>query len=490
MKQKSSFSTQDIPGQPGVYVFRNSAGDVIYVGKAKNLRKRMASYFQPSRRRTQDIKLRSLINSIEYFECYPVKSESEAFLLESRLVKQYSPRYNVELRDDKRYLLVCVDPHEPYPRLRLTRLKKDDGRIYIGPFPHAGVLRRTINFLARRFGLRTCSPRTPDAATRQHCLERAFRSCSRPCVGGCSAEEYDARLRQALRVLEGATEEIEEELKQDMQQLAEKEKFEEAARVRDMLENLRAVGKAGRMRSFERATLRTRASVNSLEDVQRTLGLADLPHVVECFDISNIGGLMAVGSMVCFRDGKPSRKDYRRYRVRTVEGSNDFAMMREVVTRRYRRVHDEGRRLPDLVVIDGGVGQLNAVIQGLADEGIPPLPVLGLAKRQEEIYLPGCGDPLQLEPHDPARKFLQAVRDEAHRFALAYHHTLRRRRISNSVLTEIEGIGPRRREELLRVFGSVKRLREASEEEIRTKVPGLGPKLTRTLVDFLKQHSS
>ena len=482
------FSPQDVPSSPGVYVFRNASGDVIYVGKARSLRKRLGSYFQPSRRARADAKLRALLNSIDSYEVYTVTSEGEALLLESRMIKEYRPRYNVELRDDKRFLYICVDLTESFPRLRLTRIRKEDGRIYFGPFPRAGVLRATVTFLARRFQLRTCRPRHPDASTRRHCLKRVFQHCCCPCVGEVTAEQYGERLEQALNILRGETAEAIAELTKQMEGFAADLKFEQAAGVRDMIDNLRFVCDPTR-RNFARAKLDPGAVPNAAVDALReALGLQNKPEVIDCFDISNIGGHMAVGSVVCFRSGKPARKEYRRFRVKTEGAEDDTARMHEVVFRRLARLLSEGRGGPDLIVIDGGRGQLNAAIKALSQAGMAPLPVLSLAKKREEVYLPGRTDPLVLPRDNAGLKLLQAVRDEAHRFALAYHRDLRRKRIADSILNEVEGIGPRRREQLLRHFGSARKLRRASPEEIAAAVPGLGPKLAARLHEFLEQH--
>ncbi len=483
---KAEFSLQDAPNSPGVYVFRNSSGDVIYVGKAKALRRRLANYFQPSRARTADIKLRSLIHSIQSVEILPVHSEAEALLLESRLVKQFNPRYNVELRDDKRFLVVAIDLNDPFPRLVLSRLKKDDGRAYFGPFPRARVLRQTVRFLSTYFGLRTCAAARPDEAAFRHCLDSVVRLCCCPCQGKVSPEDYRVRVEGLLAALRGDVGEIVARLDADMKRLAGAHKFEEAARVRDTIENIRYVCDVERRRSFERVV---RAPVRTPQDavaaLQQALGLARAPETIECFDISNIGGILAVASLVCFRQGRPSPKDYRRFRIRTVSGADDFAMMGEAVGRRYARLLAEGRPLPDLVVIDGGAGQLGAAVRALLGAGAPPLPVLGLAKKREEVYLPGREAPLTLDRHHPGLHLLQAVRDEAHRFALLYHLTLRRRRTAESILDDVEGVGQTRKEQLLRAFGSVAGLRQATPEAMCQRVPGLGRDVAQRIADTL-----
>jgi excinuclease ABC subunit C len=483
------FSAQDVPTSPGVYVFRNAAGEVIYVGKARSLRKRLATYFQPSRERRADPKLRALIHSIEAYEIHEVASESEALLLESRLIKQYHPRYNVDLRDDKRFLHICADPAEPFPRLKLVRIRNEDNRVYFGPFPHARVLRETIHFLCRRFGLRNCKVRTPVPETRKHCLEHVIRDCCCPCTGEVTAAQYRERLEAAFAVLRGENVKAIAELKERMEAEAARMNFEEAARLRDMITNLKVIGV--RTRNFSRTTLETRhhgPQLEAVEALQQALGMAGPPGVIECFDMSNIGGKFAVGSMVCFRDGRPSSVDYRRFRIRSPDAADDTAMMKEVLCRRYKRLLAEGKKLPDLIVVDGGRGQLNVAVAALREVGASPLPVLGLAKKREEIHLPGRPAPVVLARHHAGLRLLQAIRDEAHRFALAYHRTLRRRRIANSILAEIPGIGEERRTRLLKAFGSVRNMLRATPAEIAAAVPGIGLKTATTVWETIRNR--
>ncbi len=494
MQRKEDFSTQNIPSSPGVYVFRDRSGQVIYIGKAKVLRKRLASYFQASRNRTADPKLRSLINSISFFEYSEVKNEAEALLLESRLIKQYGPRYNIELTDDKRYLLIRVDPRESFPRLKLVRIKRDDQQLYFGPFPHARSLRATAEYLSRRFGLRTCKVANPDEAACKHCLDSAIRNCSRPCLGKISSEDYHKRLDQAIAVLRGQAGELLEELSNEMRNYAQRRQFELAARRRDILANLKAVCRFGGLRTFERQTLLNRKIRDSQSREESTvqlteaLGLAKPVKIIEGFDVSNIGGNMATASQVCFIDGRPASSRYRRFRIRGVQGIDDFAMIREAVSRRCRRLTEETGEPPDLLVIDGGSGQLNAAISSMSELGMEPIPVIGLAKKQEEIFLPGRSEPLVLPRDHQGLRLLQAIRDEAHRFALAYHHNLRRRRLADSVLMEIEGIGRKRAEKLLKTFGTVSRLRQAKAQDIAAAAPGLGEQKAQYVLDFLKQR--
>jgi excinuclease ABC subunit C len=464
-----------------VYVFRDVAGRVIYVGKAVDLRRRLAQYFQKSRQRLADPRLRSLVGSIAAWECHPVRSETEALLLESRLIKEYAPHYNILLRDDKRFLLLKLDLREPLPRLRAVRLRKDDGARYLGPFPQGRAVRATAEFLTRRFGLRSCRVAVPDETAHRHCLASIVKDCSAPCVGKVTPEQYQERVAALLSVLEGDLAVVVGELRERMAAAAAARQFEKAAEWRDLIDNLETVC-GTKNRSFRFAALPASASGSAaVADLRDALRISQDPDPIEAFDISNIGGTLAVASMVRFRGGRPDRAGYRRFRIRTVEGSDDFAMMAETLGREYgRRLReggeDGGAGLPGLIVIDGGKGQLNAALKALVEAGCPPLPILGLAKRQEEIFLPGRDEPLVLERHRPALRLLQTVRDEAHRFAIAYHRELRDRRIRESLLDEIPGIGPARKQALLSAFGSIRRLRQASAAEIAERVPGLGAK--------------
>ncbi len=485
----TKFSAQDVPNAPGVYVFRNQAGEVIYVGKAKSLRKRLGHYFQPSRNRTADPKLRALIHSIASYETFRVSSETEALLFESRLIKQYHPRYNTDLRDDKRFLHICVDPSEVYPRLQLVRIRKNDKRIYFGPFPRAGALRQTVDFLSKRFRLRTCSLRSPGLQAHKHCMEQRLKHCMCPCIGSVSADEYGDRLAEALAVLEGRGGTVLDDVTADMQTAAAALDFEKAAVLRDLIDNLRSVCDP-RRRDFRHATLRSGedACAEAVDALQAELGLRARPEVIECFDISMIAGQLAVGSMVCFRGGKPCKKYYRRFRIRRPNATDDTAMMREVLERRYAKDRAGRESMPDLIVVDGGRGQLGAAVAALRAVEAEPVPVIGLAKREEEIIVPGQRQPIRLARHHAALKLLQAIRDEAHRFALTYNRALRRRRIADSVLSEIRGVGPARRQRLLTVFGSVRKLAEATPDEIAAAVPGVGVTLADEILIRIRER--
>ncbi len=483
---RNDYHPGEIPAKPGVYVFRDRFGKVIYVGKAVNLRRRLGNYFQPARASRADAKLRSLINSIGYWEYFEVKNEDEALILESRLIKEYAPHYNVLMRDDKRYLLLKLNEDDPFPTLVPARVKKDDRARYFGPFPKGGALKQTLEFLLTHFKLRSCRTSTPDEETRKHCLKRMVRDCCEPCSGKCTPAEYRERLHCMLAVLEGDIKPLVAELRERMAKLAAAQKFELAARTRDVIENLEAVfGRA--TRSFEGATLPNAAGMEAVTELAEALRLPILPRRIEGFDISNILGTLAVGSMVVMLDGKAAPSEYRRFRIKTVFQSDDFAMMREVVTRRYSRRLRENLEMPDLILIDGGKGQLKMAHAALQELGVGDIPILGLAKRNEEIFLPGRSESMVLSRFSGALRVLQTLRDEAHRFAISYHRELRQQRLQQSLLDEISGVGEVRKKELLRVFGSVRALRKASAAEIAEKVPGLGDALAEKIREYLRR---
>lgn len=486
------YHPSEIPAKPGVYMFRDRFGKVIYVGKARDLRRRLGNYFQPSRRRTGDAKLRSLINSIWEWSYQVVKSEDEALILESSLIKTYAPHYNILMRDDKRYLLLKVDESEKFPTLTAVRLRKPDNARYFGPFPHGTALHMTRDFLLAHFGLRGCKTSEPNEETRKHCLKRLVKDCCAPCTGQVSAEEYREKLNNALAVLEGDIAPVREAIKAQMLAAAAEQKFEKAAKLRDVYDNIAAV--FGRKnRAFENPVLpdqRLNSGIAAINSIARHLGLSAPPATVICFDISNILGTLAVASMVTFTNGKPDRQAYRRFRIKTVMQSDDFAMMNEAITRHFSRLLAEKRPLPGLLVVDGGKGQLSSAIDALIAINCPPLPVIGLAKRNEEIFVPGRSEPVILDRHDAALKMIQALRDEAHRFAITYHRSLREKRINSSLLDEIPGVGEIRKRQLLKAFGSVKTLAKADAGTICVRIPGIGKETARKIVETLSRAKS
>jgi excinuclease ABC subunit C len=475
-----------LPHKPGVYLMKDRFGTVIYVGKARDLRKRVSTYFHPSRRMGWDLKLNALVEAVHDVDTYTVRTEPEALLLEGKLIKEYQPRYNVSFRDDKRFLLIKINLNDPIPRFLLTRLRQEDGARYFGPFVHSASARHTLTLARRKFNLRGCRSFTPGEEDYKHCLYGHLKYCTAPCIGNVSREDYRRQVVAACEFLDGQTGEIERELEGQMKKAAAAEDFEKAAQYRDALGDLRRTTQ--KSRKFPRVPYTLPVALDSqrdLSELARALGLPAPPARIEGFDISNISGTFAVASMVNFRDGKPDRANYRRFRMKTVTGQDDFACMAETVHRRYARLLREAPgALPDLIVIDGGKGQLNAALGELARLGLHQIPIIGLAKEFEEIHRPGAGEPLRLGADSGALKLLQRVRDESHRFANTYNAQLRLKRISESILDEFPGIGQQRKIALLKKFGSVQRLRLATMEDIAA-VPGFGGKTAEALKIFL-----
>ncbi|EDM27126.1 excinuclease ABC subunit C [Lentisphaera araneosa HTCC2155] len=486
MNERDDFSPRKISSDPGVYVFRDRFAKVIYVGKAKSLRKRLATYFQASRLATADPKLRSLINSIAFYETYEVKSESEALLLESRFIKEYSPHYNILMRDDKNFYLVKVTINEPYPRILLTRVRKDDGAAYFGPFPCSSAIRSTVEFLTRYFKLRTCTSRIPDLSDRKHCKEQILRNCSAPCDQSVTQEQYRESVGDMIKVLEGQIADIVDELNEAMQNYVEKLQFEKAATYRDIITNLKSALK--QRRKFVNASINPKHKEDPVADLKKRLELDITPSVIECFDNSNFQGTHAVASMVRFVDGKPDNKSYRHFKIKTVEGPDDFASMKEIVYRRYSRLLREKRPLPDLILIDGGKGQLSSALQSIDELGIDHIPTYGLAKKHELLFTRNDSEGKILPRTSAGLKMLQHLRDESHRFAINFHRQLRRKQVANSLLDDIPGIGKKRKMTLLNHFGSVREIRKASPQDIAEAVPGLGEKSAHMILEYLKKN--
>ncbi|HAC81379.1 MAG: excinuclease ABC subunit UvrC [Candidatus Binatia bacterium] len=592
------------PPRPGVYLFKDDQARVIYVGKAKNLRSRLGSYMRGGDGRQQIV---FLLRKATQVECLVTRNEKEALILENNLIKQYKPRYNIRLKDDKSYVSVAMTKHA-WPRVVVTRRIRKDGARYFGPFHSASSVRETLDVVRKVFPLRTCS----DAVFRNRqrpCLEHQIGRCLAPCVLPVDREDYEGHLRQVALLLEGRNEELVAGMEREMQLASSEERFEEAAKLRDRLRSIRntaqgqevlqhdggdqdvfgfyreggfaevqiLIVRAGRLvanRSFgfrdwnlpeeeligsvltqfyggghpippqillpveladadareemltERLERRVRivapqrgrkkrmvdlAGENArqalgarrgederqsetAEELRRRLRLRSAPRTIECVDISTFQGSSTVASVVAFDDGAPATARYRRYRIRTVEGTDDFASMAEVLGRRFR-AGIEADDLPDLLVVDGGRGQLGVALAALADLGLDSPEIVGLAKSrarsdarsvamersEERVFLPGRVNPVVLPRSSGALFLLQRVRDEAHRFAITYHRSLRQKAARESPLDAVAGIGPERKKLLLRHFGSMAGLRRASIEEIAA-LAGIGKTLARTIV--------
>jgi len=629
-----------LPDRPGVYCFRDGAGDVIYVGKAQSLRNRVRSYMQ-----SPDLlspKTRRMVEKAVDLDVTVTASPVEALILECNLIKEYRPRYNVRLRDDKSYPFIKVSVHEEWPRVYFTRKISRDGSRYFGPFTDARSVRHTIDTLNRIFPFRTCQ-RTITGKDARACLSYHIHRCTAPCIGVADPGEYRRAIEQVVLFLEGRQEGIIDEMRQAMEHAAEELRFEEAGRLRDRIRSLEKsverqkitseedkvdrdvvglacgnghacaqlffvrngklvgsehfllegtedeatspvlasfleqfydtaayvppqillqeeteemdtlgqwltekrgsrvslmVPRRGQKRQLVQMAVENSAQqlqmqkLRWLNDTQRTTGalvelrealqLPSTPHRIECFDISNIQGTSAVGSMVVFEDGQAKNSDYRRFKIKTVEGANDYAMMKEVLRRRFHRAVGEGEDgdaearargdagkqdgedesdgvgreasaldtahsswtvLPDLVIVDGGKGQLNAALEVLGELGLDQIPTVGLAKENEEIFLPGRSEGLMLSRTSQALYMVQRVRDEAHRFAITYHRKVRTKQGFVSALDQVPGIGPKRKQALVKHFGSVKAIRAASIEELLA-VRGMN----RQAAEKIKEH--
>jgi excinuclease ABC subunit C len=538
-----------VPHKPGVYLHKDRFGKVIYVGKARDLRKRVSQYFHPSRRMGWDLKFNALIEAVHDFDIHIVRNEAESLLLESRLIKEFKPRFNISFRDDKRFLMLKVNLNDPIPNFMFTRLKKDDGARYFGPFANAGALRNTLSLVRRQFNLRGCRAFTPGEADYKHCLYAHLKYCTAPCVGNVTREQYIEQLTAACNFLEGQCREMQDQLEAEMKKAAAAHDFEKAAELRDMIHDLQKTVK--RTEKFERIPYTLPIAINPTNDLQElasVLGLPSPPQRIEGFDISNISGTFAVASLVSFKNGRPDRANYRRFKIKTVEGQDDFASIAEVVRRRYSRLLNESKvknpertdeggeaipqelqtlvdetsrkvrrgvpvkaangglkmengsespssilhppsSFPDLILIDGGKGQLGMAVAELKKLGLEHIPTIGLAKEFEEIYLPDKSEPLRLGLDHPVVKLLQRIRDECHRVANSYNAQLRLKKISESVLDEFPGIGERRKQALLKKFGSVRRMQLATLEQL-AEVPGFGGKAAEELKKFLEARSA
>ncbi len=479
-----------LPDAPGVYFMRDQYGKIIYVGKATSLRNRVRSYFRPYTLRRGDPKLRGLIRSIADFDTLVLRNEAEATITEGRLIKEYRPRYNVLFRDDKRFILLRLDPQEPFPRFTTCRIKKNDTALYFGPYPNSAAAYTAKEYMEKKFGLRVCRPVNPGPADHKHCMNDIIRFCSAPCIAKVTPEEYHDRVSQALSFMRGERPDLLTEIRDQMKSAAEDNDYEAAAALRDTYFLLQEAIKR-RIRGAKSLSLRQEEAMTGVRELQALLQLQTAPRIIETYDISNISGTFSVGSMVCAIDGLPQRKRYRLFRIKTVKKSDDPRMMAEVIHRRYARVLKEKASLPDLVIVDGGITQLRAARVILDDLGLRDVPAVGLAKRFEEIYppvmayenYPSHTRPLKLPDSSLALKICKQIRDEAHRFALTYHRTLRQKRLRESVLDEIPGIGEKRKKIILSHFGSVIRLQRATIEEIQ-KVPGIG----REMAACIKSH--
>ena len=474
-----------LPQNSGVYLMKDRLGHVIYVGKAKNLKRRVSSYFQGSRRfvRAQP-KIAAMVEMVCEISIHETKNETEALLLEGKLIKEYKPRYNTDFTDDKQFLLVRVDLQNELPRFRLCRHKKEDGAHYYGPFAQAGFLRSTLSEMRKKFGI-LLADATPikleDGRFRLYDDARAEIFAGH---NETSEEEYRLRVEDACSFLEGKAKSWLAELREKMKKYAEMMEFERAAELRDLADALAKTIKKTR-RFTQKWPQQDEGNWKGLERLHEVLKLTRPPAVIECFDISHVSGTFVVASMVRFVSGKADRRSYRKYKIRSFEGNDDFRSMEEVVGRRYSRLFESGQEFPDLIVIDGGAGQVSSALNAFHILEIDPPALIGLAKREESIVFPDEREELVLDPRDVGLRLLQQVRDEAHRFANKFNADLRSQKIKESILDDFKGLGKVRREALLKHFGSLEKLRKATVEEI-CQIDGIGPKFAERLTAFLK----
>jgi len=590
-----------LPDGPGVYLWKARDGTTLYVGKAKRLRSRVRSYFANDQ--LESPKTRHLVGLIADLETIVVPSEAHALILEANLIKEYRPRFNIALRDDKSYPYIKVTVQEPFPRVFVTRRLEDDGASYFGPYTDVGAMRRSLNVVKRIFTVRSCNYDMPAQMPERPCLDYYIKRCKAPCILAQSQQEYRAMIDEVVLFLSGRPDEVVRRVKERMDLASEELDFERAAELRDVLHHLEqmeeptvvleveggdrdVIGYArdgddacvtvlrirgGKLLSREQRFLTNidgeddtdvltiflagsyvgmqekarqlllpfdfpdrelieqtlpdsrilipqrgprrdlialaeqnarhlleELKLSSMEaderagdpvyELGRELGLQRLPRSLVCFDISTTQGTDTVGSCVWFENGRPKRSEYRKFKVKTVEGTDDFASIQEVVRRYFERRLNDEKPLPDLIVIDGGKGQLSAAHAAIAELALADRPLISLAKRDEEVFIWGREEPLRLSRRSPGLRLLQQARDEAHRFAVTYNRKRRSMRTVTSELLKVPGIGPVKRRQLLKEFGSIQGVRDASEEAI-AKLPGFNAERARKLLESLAATS-
>jgi excinuclease ABC subunit C len=422
---------KQFPAAPGVYLMKDEQGRVLYVGKAKNLRNRAGHYF--TKAAAEDRRTADLVKLIADVDFLPAESEVDALLMEARLVKDIQPRFNVDLKDDKSFPYLQIRVREDFPRVEFTRTPRRRGVKLYGPFTSAKSLRVAIHVLQRIFQFRTCSLDIDENDERwrwfRPCILHSIHQCTAPCNFRVTKEAYRRQIRALRLVLEGKKVRLIAEMEKEMNEASAAMQFEKAARIRDEITALKNLGLRGQVDKDVQPEVFPIEPKKGLVGLRKVLGLRETPRTIEGVDIAHLGGDDMVASLVAFVDGLPFKPGYRRFRIKTVQGVDDFASIREVVSRRFRRLHDEESPFPDILLIDGGKGQLNAAVEAFGLLGIEPPCLISLAKREEEVYRPGESEPLRLSRHSAALRLLQYVRDEAHRFAQHYHKILRRKRL-------------------------------------------------------------
>jgi excinuclease ABC subunit C len=435
-QDNSLFNTiRHLPKSPGVYLFKDDKGKVLYVGKAKDLRSRVSSYFQNSAdlmqsRGPEIVRMVGMVTDIDFLDC---ETEVDAMLKENRLIKDIQPPFNERLRDDKTFPYLEITTSDDFPAVYVTREPRLKGSKLYGPFTSPAGLREAVNAMQKVFKFRTCElDIREDDESRRHfrpCLLHAIKQCTAPCAALVSREEYRKDVERLKKFLASKRSVVLRQLKKEMEEASQGQRYEEAARLRDEITALEALSMHGDPKSDAQPEVFYVDPEEGLNKLGEILGLEHAPRTIEGIDIANLQGGESCGSLVSFIDGKPFKSGYRRFRIKTVEGVDDYAMIREVVMRRYRLAADGEALYPDIILIDGGLGQLHAALSAFDDMDILPPMVISLAKREEEIYIQAESCPIRLQRNNPALRILQQVRDEAHRFAQHYHHILRRKRM-------------------------------------------------------------
>jgi len=425
---------KQFPAGPGVYLMKDSQGRVVYVGKAKNLRNRAGHYFTLAA--AEDKRTCDLVKLIADIDFIATDSDVDALLMEARLVKDIQPRFNIDLKDDKSFPYLQIRTREEFPRVEFTRTPRRHGVKLYGPFTSAKSLRLAINVLQRVFKFRTCSLdiKTDDPRWRwfRPCILHSIHQCTAPCNFRVTKEDYRKQIRSLRMVLVGKKAKLLAEMQKEMQEASAAMQYEKAARLRDEIDALQNLGRRGDVDKDVQPQVFFIEPKKGMVGLRKILGLPRTPRTIEGIDIAHLGGNETVASLVTFIDGLPFKPNYRRYRIRSVSGVDDFAAIREVVTRRFRRRYDDEQVFPDILLIDGGKGQLNAALEAFQMLHREPPALISLAKREEEIYRPGDHESLRLGRHAAALRLLQYVRDEAHRFAQHYHHILRRKKLEEN----------------------------------------------------------
>ena len=484
-----------LPDTPGVYRWFDSAGTIIYVGKAKNLKRRVSQYLRPDEQ--LDRKTRALVAHIADVDYTPVETEEDALLLENNLIKQLQPHYNILLKDSKTYPWICIR-NEPFPRVVMTRRYVRDGSRWFGPYASVQHAKQLLRLIGSLYRPRPCRlPLTAEgiaAGKFRSCLNFQMNKCAGPCIGLQSQADYDAAIEAVGKLLSGRVRSLIDECRAQMAAAASELRFEDAQTWKERLalleahqERQKTVGHGildmETYRLLEPRTLPRRVvnSQKALAELQRDLGMEVRPDHIECFDNSNIQGTNPVAACVVFREGVPSKKDYRHFNIKTVVGANDFASMKEIVNRRYSRMLAEAPEdLPQLIVVDGGKGQLTFALEALEELGLTGrMKVVGLAERLEEVVIPGDPHPLFLDKNSASLRILMQIRDEAHRFGITFHRQKRSVHQVDSALAGIPGIGPATQQKLLRHFKSVARLKRASFDDIAALI---GPAKAKVLL--------